>query len=553
MKRLRKNCCMKFLHKFVFFFTLFILFAGPVESVVVINGATTYAFVQFEDEDSVLFAIKLMDGLKLYHTPICVRPSANTEKDRIYRQQNFDHQRSSAGPSQRGSGNHYLPTYNPHSNGRRSLNENVAQPHGQIYGQYPLNAFLPPPDSFRQRIIGGYYAQVPKSSNTNIQQYYIPTAQTFNLPYVHPHRPEAPFIPPRQRRHHSGQNSLSLSSIVATAVENTISKEDGKEEGEMVDDDEEIISDQSGSVAAVKFCGLNQGIIGKPTFNDIYDAYNVFSTNDLRELLCRGNPIYNKSFDVVTNNFRKTLVAYPPNNDIVRLLHYAMKSDLLFKEINSDAHEDCELCDAKLTLEHLLSAEHVKMYKAVYNNEPPEVLTLLKPKNYALYIHPGTLNNLKIDAIKEMEKSPEFSTMKCLQNFTLKYKLIHRIVEANFEISHKETFSIDKIFFLRKRTWNPALCEFFANLYTPYDCYGCKYNLPKKRRFFAFLRHVLTIEHLGSHLDQVQFGMICLILSCIKETENGYCFSPKKHLKKRKRIEPPTSSSNVNAKRRKLE
>jgi RNA recognition motif-containing protein len=216
--------------------------AGPVESVSVINGATTYAFVQFEDEDSVLFAIRLMDGLKLYHTPICVRPRANTEKDRIYRQQNSDHRRSSAGPSRRGSGNDYLPTYNPHSTGRRSLNENLTRHNVgpshkesmdvyqsqlgrrslnesyppiplrliQPHGQYPLNAFLPPPDPFRQRIIGGYYAQVPKSSNTNNQggqQYYIPAAQTFNFPPVHPHRPEAPFIPPRQRRHHSGQNS----------------------------------------------------------------------------------------------------------------------------------------------------------------------------------------------------------------------------------------------------------------------------------------------------------------------------------------------------------
>uniref|UniRef100_A0A914QSK7 RRM domain-containing protein n=1 Tax=Panagrolaimus davidi TaxID=227884 RepID=A0A914QSK7_9BILA len=301
--------------------------AGPVESVSVINGVTTYAFVQFEDEDSVLFAIKLMDGLKLYDTPICVRPRANTVKHQIYRQQNSDHRSSSVGPSRRGSGNDYLPTYNPHSSDRRSLNENLTrqntgpsrnvyqnqsghrplnesyppipltliQPHGQKYGQYPLNAFLPPPDSFRQRIIGGYYAQVPKSSNTNIQQYYIPTAQTFNFVSVHPHRPEAPFIPPRQRRHHLGQNSLSPSSVVATTVENAISKEDGKEEGE-IDNDKEIISDQSNSVAAVNLIGLHQGTIGEPTFDDIYDAYNVFSTKDLREFLCRGNPFYNKSF-----------------------------------------------------------------------------------------------------------------------------------------------------------------------------------------------------------------------------------------------------------------
>uniref|UniRef100_A0AC35GEK1 RRM domain-containing protein n=1 Tax=Panagrolaimus sp. PS1159 TaxID=55785 RepID=A0AC35GEK1_9BILA len=221
--------------------------AGPVESVSVINGATIYAFVQFEDEESVLYAIKLMDGLKLYQTPICVRPRANTEKDRIYRQQNSDRRRSSAGPSRRGSGNDYLPTYNPHSSGHRSLNENrqnagpsrresnvvpfnqsqcgrrsfnenltrhnvgpsrkesmdvyqnqsghrpfnesyppiplrLIQPHGQIYGQYPHNAVFPPPDPFRQRIIGGYYAQVPKSSNTNNQggQQYYPAAQTFN-------------------------------------------------------------------------------------------------------------------------------------------------------------------------------------------------------------------------------------------------------------------------------------------------------------------------------------------------------------------------------------
>uniref|UniRef100_A0AC35G9W6 RRM domain-containing protein n=1 Tax=Panagrolaimus sp. PS1159 TaxID=55785 RepID=A0AC35G9W6_9BILA len=187
--------------------------AGPVESVSVIDGTTTYAFVQFEDEESVLYAIKLMDGLKLYHTPICVRPRANTEKDRIYRQQNSYHRRSSAGPSRRASGNDYMPTYNPHSSGRHSFNENLTrqnaesmdvyqnqsghcplnesyppiplrliQPHGQIYGQYPHNAVFPPPDSFRQRIMGGYYAQVPKSSNTNNQggQQYYPAAQTFN-------------------------------------------------------------------------------------------------------------------------------------------------------------------------------------------------------------------------------------------------------------------------------------------------------------------------------------------------------------------------------------
>jgi RNA recognition motif-containing protein len=224
---------------------------GPVESVSVIKGTATYAFVQFEDEESVLFAIKLMDGLKLFNTPICVRPRAKTEKDRIYRQQNPDSRHSSAGPSRRESGNDYLPTHHSYSgdrrrslnediprkdaglsrresydvpafhpeHGRRSFNENFTRQNTwfsrkhsmdvyqtqpsrrslnesyppiplrliQPHGQYPLNAFSSPSDPYRQRITGG-------------QQYHIPSAQTLNRPPKQPHR-----APPRQRCFYSSR------------------------------------------------------------------------------------------------------------------------------------------------------------------------------------------------------------------------------------------------------------------------------------------------------------------------------------------------------------
>uniref|UniRef100_A0AC34G475 RRM domain-containing protein n=1 Tax=Panagrolaimus sp. ES5 TaxID=591445 RepID=A0AC34G475_9BILA len=55
---------------------------GPVEHVSIVAAASNprYAFVQFVDEESVPFSIQTMDGLKLFNTPIMVRPRAKTKQ-----------------------------------------------------------------------------------------------------------------------------------------------------------------------------------------------------------------------------------------------------------------------------------------------------------------------------------------------------------------------------------------------------------------------------------------------------------------------------------------
>uniref|UniRef100_A0AC34FE29 Uncharacterized protein n=1 Tax=Panagrolaimus sp. ES5 TaxID=591445 RepID=A0AC34FE29_9BILA len=147
---------------------------GPVESVSVIAGATRYAFVQFFDEESVPFSIKTMNGLKLYGTPITVKPRANTQQDRLYKNQYGNQRRHSSGPHHRESNNDYVPDYQPHS-ARRSVHDNVtytSSRFSQTPGQYPMHSSLRNQDpldshsSHRPRTIGGYYVQPPRSSST---------------------------------------------------------------------------------------------------------------------------------------------------------------------------------------------------------------------------------------------------------------------------------------------------------------------------------------------------------------------------------------------------
>jgi RNA recognition motif-containing protein len=148
---------------------------GPVESVSVIAGATRYAFVQFVDEESVPFSIRTMDGLKLYNMPIVVKPRANTQQDRRYKSQYGNQRRHhSSGPPRREYTNSYVPDYQPYSSRRTVTNDSgayISSRFHQTPGHHPLHSFLPPQDPFvapssdRQRIIGGYYAQNPRSNS----------------------------------------------------------------------------------------------------------------------------------------------------------------------------------------------------------------------------------------------------------------------------------------------------------------------------------------------------------------------------------------------------
>uniref|UniRef100_A0AC34FN28 RRM domain-containing protein n=1 Tax=Panagrolaimus sp. ES5 TaxID=591445 RepID=A0AC34FN28_9BILA len=90
---------------------------GPVESVSFLEtNNPRYAFVHFFDEESVPFSIRTLDGIKLFNTPIMVRPRSNTNQDLIFKKHCEKIQ------LQRQSNNDSAPEYIPHFP-RRSYNK----------------------------------------------------------------------------------------------------------------------------------------------------------------------------------------------------------------------------------------------------------------------------------------------------------------------------------------------------------------------------------------------------------------------------------------------
>jgi RNA recognition motif-containing protein len=148
---------------------------GPVESVAVISNASRFAFVQFADEESVPFSIKMMNGLKLFNVPLTVKPRGNTNQDRLYRSQYGFQQRRHSQPHRSEQYNDYDADYQPHSNRRsvadRTPAHSIPGRFSQNPGHYPLHSSLPYQDSFTtnpprgSRTIGGYYVQ-PHRSNS---------------------------------------------------------------------------------------------------------------------------------------------------------------------------------------------------------------------------------------------------------------------------------------------------------------------------------------------------------------------------------------------------
>uniref|UniRef100_A0A7E4ZVN8 RRM domain-containing protein n=1 Tax=Panagrellus redivivus TaxID=6233 RepID=A0A7E4ZVN8_PANRE len=82
---------------------------GPLDSVSIrANNDSKYAFVEFTDEESVLFACKTLDGLRLYKRAIQVKPRNNSEQARKWQEQ-----RRSL------SNNNRNPRYEDHDRDRR--------------------------------------------------------------------------------------------------------------------------------------------------------------------------------------------------------------------------------------------------------------------------------------------------------------------------------------------------------------------------------------------------------------------------------------------------
>ncbi|CAO4368402.1 unnamed protein product [Caenorhabditis nigoni] len=64
--------------------------AGPLVKVITRNvrdSTARFALVEFEDEESVIFAIKVMHGIRLFDREIQVKPRNNTRQEENYRRQ----------------------------------------------------------------------------------------------------------------------------------------------------------------------------------------------------------------------------------------------------------------------------------------------------------------------------------------------------------------------------------------------------------------------------------------------------------------------------------
>ncbi|CAL2035497.1 unnamed protein product [Caenorhabditis brenneri] len=82
---------------------------GPVLRVIVRDVKDTnarFALIEFEDEASVLFAIELMNGVKLFNKEIQVKPRNKTKQEELYRRKRAEIEervRSSTGGDRRRS------------------------------------------------------------------------------------------------------------------------------------------------------------------------------------------------------------------------------------------------------------------------------------------------------------------------------------------------------------------------------------------------------------------------------------------------------------------
>uniref|UniRef100_A0A914PYA3 C2H2-type domain-containing protein n=1 Tax=Panagrolaimus davidi TaxID=227884 RepID=A0A914PYA3_9BILA len=261
--------------------------------------------------------------------------------------------------------------------------------------------------------------------------------------------------------------------------------------------------------------------VEEPTDDDFFKAYNVTSFKELRLMLSRGNHKYHMTCKFVLTSLRKTMVANP-NKEIVRLIHFALTSDILLNDLDPKLKKRCKLCREPFTLQHLLSCDHIQNYHRKYNADPPEVAYLLDPKIYIKYMDPLILATLKTSEFKNMEDSAEFSIKRPSDEaIRLKYILIHRILQADLIMNYKSTFSVEKFVYLSQNLYHPDLPQMFT--IKNYECNGC-HRFPKNIN--KYLKHILSFQHIKYSLNQEEFDKFCKTMSFMEETSNGFQFLP---------------------------
>ncbi|CAD6185764.1 unnamed protein product [Caenorhabditis auriculariae] len=61
---------------------------GPLKKIKVLkqkDSEIRFALVEFEDEESVQFAIETLDGIKLFNLPLTVKPRSKTKQEEIWK------------------------------------------------------------------------------------------------------------------------------------------------------------------------------------------------------------------------------------------------------------------------------------------------------------------------------------------------------------------------------------------------------------------------------------------------------------------------------------
>uniref|UniRef100_A0AC34GSG0 C2H2-type domain-containing protein n=1 Tax=Panagrolaimus sp. ES5 TaxID=591445 RepID=A0AC34GSG0_9BILA len=267
----------------------------------------------------------------------------------------------------------------------------------------------------------------------------------------------------------------------------------------------------------------------EPYVSELMLAYKVSSFKALKFLLYRGNFEYNITCNAVIRRFKRTMIAFP-NNEIVRIIHYAQSSDILLKDLNLTSKYYCQLCEENFTLKHLVSDRHAEKFHQKFNADPPEIARLLEPKIYKQFIDPLLLASLRISKYKKMEESSMFSIKNSPENadlVKLKYILINRILQANLKMSYSNSFSIEKLLFLQENR-NQILSIVFT--IQNYYCQNCKF-FPNS--FPNSVSHIFSEIHIEHCLNQDELDEILNTMSNLEQTSKGCRFLPFKESRKR--------------------
>ncbi|CAA21536.2 RRM domain-containing protein [Caenorhabditis elegans] len=125
--------------------------AGPVVKVIlrdVRDSNAKFALVEFEDELSVLFAIELMNGVRLFNQELQVKPRNGTNQEELYKRKKGEIEervRSVAAPDRDGRRDSYRDDRNRNRNGNNRDSWQQQQP-PRHHRQYdPLPPPPPPP------------------------------------------------------------------------------------------------------------------------------------------------------------------------------------------------------------------------------------------------------------------------------------------------------------------------------------------------------------------------------------------------------------------------